>query len=973
MKGKKSDTSFACDDLPMPVIIYRRDNGCMLKFNKEAKRVFGLPVSGKALNIATIRSENLINPPKSRSKKLVDFGPVIHRSTKGEEILLRVLRKPINFEGADCFVDFLESVSAVATKNEKASANLSETLIFGKMGCAELDLQTFQLTVSKELFQLLDVTVDEPQTIPVEQFLKTYIHPDFLAEVLRKIDEGMNGHADKKKVVNAEFEMITANDRRIWVKAMGIFNGGTALGILHDVTEPQKAQEALVEANQLFERLADNVPGMIFKYQLKDESSGEFLFVSNGCESLFEISAEKIKGQGLAHIVHPDDLSLIRQTMKEGFHSDLPWEIEFRVIMPNGSVKWIAGASNPYQEKNGDCSWFGFMHDITGRKLDELRRKEIERIAQESHKALETEMGKFHSLVGTIDGIVWEADAQTFEFKFVSQQAEKILGYPVSDWHTEPNFWASKIHAEDRDRAVNFCKLSTSELRDHDFEYRMITREGREVWIQDKVTVIHKEGKPILLRGIMLDITARKTTEEEIRKSEGRFKLLYNNTPVMMHSIEVDGKLSRVSDYWLQKMEYSREEVLGKRSVEFMTAESREKALKILPDFIRSGVASNLEYDFVTKRGKVLNTLLSSSAEFDEQGRVIRSLTVVTDITETKKLGKRLELANKAARLGVWQIDFANDSWECDDKLREIFGIEEKQLTREKYWKIIHPDERESKMKRDRHLLQSPGNHYYDEYRIIRPTDHEVRYIKSQGLFFRDEDGNPVSGVSVVYDQTQEKLAEQKLLQSLREKEILIKEVHHRIKNNLQLISSIVYLKLATFKQNDIREFLEGLRQKIKSIAVLHERLLQTEELDAVSIDDFLNRVLKDIQVSFYRPDLIVDAKREILPVQLPSDVATYCGLIVNELVTNAIKHAFPSESKGEIVVRFLQEEGKFLLSVCDNGIGLPAHVAPRSTGSFGMSLIYIFVQQLGGEFSITRVNGTDFQIRFPLNVQLVN
>ncbi|WP_178377242.1 PAS domain-containing protein [Chryseolinea serpens] len=965
MKGEKSDTSFACDDLPMPVIIYRRDNGCLLKFNKEAKRVFGLPVSGKALNISAIRSEKLINPPKSRSKKAVDFGAVIHRTSKGEEILLRVFRKPIHFEGADCFVDFLEGVGAVAIRNEKASANLSETLIFGKMGSAELDLQTFLLTVSKELFQLLDVTVNEPQTVPVEQFLKTYIHPDFLTEVLQKIDEGMNGHADKKKVVNTAFEMITANGRRIWVKAMGIFKGSTALGILHDVTEPAKAQEALVEANQLFERLADNVPGMIFKYQLKDESSGQFLYASHGCESLFGISAEKVKAQGLAHIVHPDDLPVIRQTMKDGFHNDLPWEMEFRVIMPNGSLKWIAGASSPYQERNGEYCWFGFMHDVTGRKLAELKRIEIERIAQENLRALETEMEKFHSLVGTIDGIVWEADARTFEFKFVSKQAEKILGYPVSDWHTQPDFWANRIHPEDRDTAVNFCRLSTSELRDHDFEYRMITREGREVWVQDKVAVIHRDGKPILLRGIMLDITAHKITEEEIRKSERRFRLLYNNTPVMMHSIEVDGKLSRVSDYWLQKMEYSREEVLGRRSTEFMTAESKEKSAKNLPNFIRSGVANNLEFDFVTKSGKVLNTLLSSSAEYDEQGNFTRSMTVVTDITETKKLGKRLELANRAARLGVWQIDFANDSWECDDKLREIFGIGENVLTREKYWAIIHPDEREAKIKRDKLLLQSTGSHYNDEYRIIRSTDQEVRYIKSQGLFFRDEQGKPLSGVSVVYDQTQEKLAEQKTLQSLREKETLIKEVHHRIKNNLQLISSIVYLKLSTFKQNDIREFLEGLRQKIKSIAVLHERLLQTEELDAVNIADFLNRVLKDIQVSFYRPDLMVNAKREILPVYLPSDVATYCGLIVNELVTNAIKHAFPSENKGEIVVRFLQEEGKFLLSVCDNGIGLPAHVAPRSSGSFGMSLIYIFVQQLGGEFSITRGNGTDFQIRF--------
>ncbi|HEY5744499.1 MAG TPA: PAS domain S-box protein [Chryseolinea sp.] len=947
MKGKKGDISFNCEELPMPVIVYRQDNGCVLKFNSEAKRVLGLSTSGKALNISKIRSEKLPNPPKSRSKKPLRFGPVIHRTNKGKEILLSVLRKSITFQGVHCFVDFLEGANAsILSKDEKASINLSETLVFGKMGSAELDLQTFQLTVSKELFQLLDVVVLEPQTLPIEQFLKTYISADFLTMIQQKIEEGMS-HGANKKVVNAEFEMLTGEGRKIWIEAIGIFKGDTALAILHEVTEPRKTQEALAETNELFKRLADNVPGMIFKYQLLDENTGQFLFASNGCEPLFGISAEKIRAQGLWHIIHPDDVALIRQTMKRGFHDRRPWDIEFRVIVPTGSVKWIAGVSNSYKSKNGEYCWFGFMHDITVRKVAELKTSE-----SELKNRLIIENSGEGILFANTEGEIFSANPEACRIFGMTEKeiceggrnALLDLSDPrlpaIFEERNKKSFYQGEVRLKRKDGAV-------------------FTGE-----ITSKVFSNLKGDLNITL--LVRDISERKMAEEELGRSASRFKLLYNQTPVMMHSIEVDGKLSRVSDYWLQKMEYSREEVLGKRSVEFMTAESRERAVKNLLDFIKSGIAINLEYDFVTKSGKVLNTLLSSSAEYDEQGKVVRSLAVVTDITETKKLAKRLELANKAARLGVWQIDFVKNSWECDDRLREIFGMEENVLTREKYWTIIHPDEIEAKRTRDKGLLQSSSSQYYDEYRIIRPIDQEVRYIKSQGLFFRDEQGNPLSGISVVYDQTQEKLTEQRILQSLKEKETLIKEVHHRIKNNLQLISSIVYLKLATFKQNDIREFLEGLRQKIKSIAGLHERLLQTEELDSVSIDDFLNKVLKDIQVSFYRPDLIVEAKTEILPTQLPSDVATYCGLIVNELVTNAIKHAFPSKSKGEVVVRFLQEaKGKFLLSVCDNGIGLPEHVAPQETGSFGMSLLYIFMKQLGGEFSILRKNGTDFQIRF--------
>jgi PAS domain S-box-containing protein len=232
-----------------------------------------------------------------------------------------------------------------------------------------------------------------------------------------------------------------------------------------------------------------------------------------------------------------------------------------------------------------------------------------------------------------------------------------------------------------------------------------------------------------------------------------------------------------------------------------------------------------------------------------------------------------------------------------------------------------------------------------------------ANYIEFEGMEYN---------CAFVRDITERKKSEAALLASNREKDFLIKEIHHRIKNNLQLISSIVYLRLKTFKPRDIRVFLEELRQKIKSISVLHERLLQTEELDSVYIDQYLERVLRDIHVSFYRPDLMVDIKTDILPMQIKSETATYCGLIVNELLTNAIKHAFPRDGKGVVNVRLiLEDDGNFRLNVSDNGIGLPAHVSPEENASFGMSLIYIFVQQLGGEFTITRNKGTDFQIRF--------
>ena len=118
-------------------------------------------------------------------------------------------------------------------------------------------------------------------------------------------------------------------------------------------------------------------------------------------------------------------------------------------------------------------------------------------------------------MIHTIDGIVWEADATTFELTYVSPQAERFLGYSSEQWLLQPTFWKDHIHPDDRDQAISYCRASTAEMRDHDFEYRMIAADGHEVWLRDIVTVTVENDAPKTLRGIMVDITVRKQAEDE--------------------------------------------------------------------------------------------------------------------------------------------------------------------------------------------------------------------------------------------------------------------------------------------------------------------------------------------------------------------------------------------------------------------------------------------------------------------------
>jgi PAS domain S-box-containing protein len=146
----------------------------------------------------------------------------------------------------------------------------------------------------------------------------------------------------------------------------------------------------------------------------------------------------------------------------------------------------------------------------------ELREAAVRREREAAGASLRESQQRFESLVNSVDGIVWEANATTFEFTFVSEQAQRLLGYPVERWLTEPTFWREHIHPDERDWAVNFCVTATAEGRAHTFEYRMLTVDGRYIWLRDIVSVIVEGGRSVRLRGVMVDITDRKQREREL-------------------------------------------------------------------------------------------------------------------------------------------------------------------------------------------------------------------------------------------------------------------------------------------------------------------------------------------------------------------------------------------------------------------------------------------------------------------------
>jgi len=203
------------------------------------------------------------------------------------------------------------------------------------------------------------------------------------------------------------------------------------------------------------------------------------------------------------------------------------------------------------------------------------------------------------------------------------------------------------------------------------------------------------------------------------------------------------------------------------------------------------------------------------------------------------------------------------------------------------------------------------------------------------------------------------------LSRALGEKEVLLKEVHHRVKNNMQVIRSLLNLQAKSILDPGIRTLFEESRDRVNSMALIHERLYQTEDLAHIDAGSYLETLVQSIAGTYGRTDVstAVNADRVVLDV----NTAIPCGLIVNELVSNSFKHGFPPGKKGEIQLEIRKEgQGSVSLTVTDNGVGLPKDLNPQATATLGLQLVSMLTKQIRGTLHTTSGEGAHFKISFP-------
>lgn len=434
----------------------------------------------------------------------------------------------------------LESLTKKQARNLLKSETKYRT-IFNQaaVGIAKINFLTNEyLEINEQYCKILGYT---PEELAGKNF-KTITHPDDLQETIDLLKKLITGELKKvtleKRYINKHGEIVWA---RVTVSPQWMEGEKpkTVISVVEDITEKKKAEQTIKKSEEQYKTLFDNSPIALWEEDLSDVKAYlselglvreekklvidylkkhpevidkcialiKIINVNNECLVLHNAKSKEELIQNFPQTIKHGTFNAMISILIGVTQLEKKGKVESKINFPNGKSKDISLVWNVvegYEES---------LERIIVSTEDITQRKAAQKVILESQTRIE-------SLINTIDGIVWECNAKDFMFTFISKKVEKILGYTVEEWMSSPTFWADHIHPDDKEWAINHCASQTMDKkRDHDFEYRMVAKDGRIVWLRDIVNVITELDGSINLRGIMIDITASKDAEIELNNS----------------------------------------------------------------------------------------------------------------------------------------------------------------------------------------------------------------------------------------------------------------------------------------------------------------------------------------------------------------------------------------------------------------------------------------------------------------------